>query len=123
MVKSHSLMFTSRGYYGGMGVQVKAAEYTSITDCIDIRCVSTPYPVPERSDSPGGSFTFDKPQDLGVSHPERDAELSHAESDPEELAEGSADTGKGVKVAVAGEWAQTWAWASHRVRFAHQSLD
>ncbi|XP_067295103.1 transient receptor potential cation channel subfamily M member 3 isoform X4 [Pseudorasbora parva] len=95
MVKSHSLMFTSRGYYGGMGVQVKAAEYTSITDCIDTRCVSTPYPVPERSDSPGGSFTFDKPQDLGVSHPERDAELSHAESDPEEPAEGSADTGKG----------------------------
>ncbi|XP_058630970.1 transient receptor potential cation channel subfamily M member 3 isoform X4 [Onychostoma macrolepis] len=94
LVKSHSLMFTSRGYYGGMGVQVKAAEYTSITDCIDTRCVSTPYPVPERSDSPGGSFTFDKPQDLGVSHPERDAELSHAESDPEEPAEGSADTGK-----------------------------
>ncbi|XP_051516233.1 transient receptor potential cation channel subfamily M member 3 isoform X3 [Myxocyprinus asiaticus] len=94
LVKSHSLMFTSRGYYGGMGVQVKAAEYTSITDCIDTRCVSTPYPVPERSDSPGGSFTFDKPQDLGVSHPERDAELSHAESDPEEPAEGSADTCK-----------------------------
>ncbi|XP_050964853.1 transient receptor potential cation channel subfamily M member 3 isoform X2 [Labeo rohita] len=94
LVKSHSLMFTSRGYYGGMGVQVKAAEYTSITDCIDTRCVSTPYPVPERSDSPGGSFTFDKPQDLGVSHPERDAELSHAESDPEEPGEGSADTGK-----------------------------
>ncbi|TRY55610.1 hypothetical protein DNTS_021490 [Danionella cerebrum] len=95
LVKSHSLMFTSRGYYGGMGVQVKAAEYTSITDCIDTRCVSTPYPVPERSDSPGGSFTFDKPQDLGVSHPERDAELSHAESDPEEPAEGSTDTSKG----------------------------
>ncbi|XP_056091179.1 transient receptor potential cation channel subfamily M member 3 isoform X1 [Rhinichthys klamathensis goyatoka] len=102
MVKSHSLMFTSRGYYGGMGVQVKAAEYTSITDCIDIRCVSTPYPVPERSDSPGGSFTFDKPQDLGVSHPERDAELSHAESDPEELAEGSADTGKGGQSSSSG---------------------
>ncbi|XP_021332143.1 transient receptor potential cation channel subfamily M member 3 isoform X2 [Danio rerio] len=94
LVKSHSLMFTSRGYYGGMGVQVKAAEYTSITDCIDTRCVSTPYPVPERSDSPGGSFTFDKPQDLGVSHPERDAELSHAESDLEEPAEGSGDTCK-----------------------------
>ncbi|XP_051981743.1 transient receptor potential cation channel subfamily M member 3-like isoform X4 [Xyrauchen texanus] len=94
LVKSHSLMFTTRGYYGGMGVQVKAAEYTSITDCIDTRCVSTPYPVPERSDSPGGSFTFDKPQDLGVSHPERDAELSHAESDPEEPAEGSGDTCK-----------------------------
>ncbi|XP_043095581.1 transient receptor potential cation channel subfamily M member 3 isoform X3 [Puntigrus tetrazona] len=102
LVKSHSLMFTSRGYYGGMGVQVKAAEYTSITDCIDTRCVSTPYPVPERSDSPGGSFTFDKPQDLGVSHPERDAELSHAESDPEEHAEGSADTGKGCQSSSGG---------------------
>ncbi|XP_051749544.1 transient receptor potential cation channel subfamily M member 3 isoform X10 [Ctenopharyngodon idella] len=102
LVKSHSLMFTSRGYYGGMGVQVKAAEYTSITDCIDTRCVSTPYPVPERSDSPGGSFTFDKPQDLGVSHPERDAELSHAESDPEEPAEGSADTGKGGQSSSSG---------------------
>uniref|UniRef100_A0A8C2IVP7 Transient receptor potential cation channel, subfamily M, member 3 n=1 Tax=Cyprinus carpio TaxID=7962 RepID=A0A8C2IVP7_CYPCA len=102
LVKSHSLMFTSRGYYGGMGVQVKAAEYTSITDCIDIRCVSTPYPVPERSDSPGGSFTFDKPQDLGVSHPERDAELSHAESDPEEHAEGSAHTGKGGQSSSGG---------------------
>uniref|UniRef100_A0A671PG23 Transient receptor potential cation channel subfamily M member 3-like n=1 Tax=Sinocyclocheilus anshuiensis TaxID=1608454 RepID=A0A671PG23_9TELE len=102
LVKSHSLMFTSRGYYGGMGVQVKAAEYTSITDCIDTRCVSTPYPVPERSDSPGGSFTFDKPQDLGVSHPERDAELSHAESDPEEPAEGSADTGKGGQSSSGG---------------------
>ncbi|XP_052448981.1 transient receptor potential cation channel subfamily M member 3 isoform X1 [Carassius gibelio] len=102
LVKSHSLMFNSRGYYGGMGVQVKAAEYTSITDCIDIRCVSTPYPVPERSDSPGGSFTFDKPQDLGVSHPERDAELSHAESDPEEPAEGSAHTGKGGQSSSGG---------------------
>uniref|UniRef100_A0A8C2EK71 Transient receptor potential cation channel, subfamily M, member 3 n=1 Tax=Cyprinus carpio TaxID=7962 RepID=A0A8C2EK71_CYPCA len=102
LVKSHSLMFTSRGYYGGMGVQVKAAEYTSITDCIDTRCVSTPYPVPERSDSPGGSFTFDKPQDLGVSHPERDAELSHTESDLEETAEGSADTGKGGQSSSGG---------------------
>ncbi|XP_030647048.1 transient receptor potential cation channel subfamily M member 3 isoform X2 [Chanos chanos] len=91
LVKSHSLMFPPRGYYGNLGVQVKAAEYTSITDCIDTRCVSTPYPVPERSDSPGGSFTFEKPQDMGTSHPEREAELSHAESDPEDHAEGSAD--------------------------------
>ncbi|KAG7481206.1 hypothetical protein MATL_G00064400 [Megalops atlanticus] len=83
MVKSHSLMFTPRGYYGGLGVQVKAAEYTSITDCIDTRCVSTPHAPPERSDSPGGSF-FDKAPDLGASHPEREAELSHAESDPED---------------------------------------
>ncbi|XP_076855123.1 transient receptor potential cation channel subfamily M member 3 isoform X3 [Brachyhypopomus gauderio] len=94
LVKSHSLMFPVRGYYGGVGVQVKAAEYTSITDCIDTRCVSSPYPAPERSDSPGGSFTFEKPQDMGTSHPERDAELSHAESDPEEPAEGSADAGR-----------------------------
>ncbi|XP_062874269.1 transient receptor potential cation channel subfamily M member 3 isoform X5 [Trichomycterus rosablanca] len=86
IVKSHSLMFTPRTYYGGVGMQVKAAEYTSITDCIDTRCVSAPYPVPERSDSPGGSFTFEKPQDLCVSHPERDAELSHVESDPEDAA-------------------------------------
>ncbi|KAJ8414965.1 hypothetical protein AAFF_G00024880 [Aldrovandia affinis] len=83
MVKSHSLMFTPRSYYGGLGVQVKAAEYTSITDCIDTRCVSTPQPAPERSDSPGGSF-FEKAPDLGASHPEREAELSHAESDPED---------------------------------------
>uniref|UniRef100_A0A8B9J4H0 Transient receptor potential cation channel, subfamily M, member 3 n=1 Tax=Astyanax mexicanus TaxID=7994 RepID=A0A8B9J4H0_ASTMX len=94
LVKSHSLMFTPRSYYGGIGVQVKAAEYTSITDCIDTRCVSTPYPVPERSDSPGGSFTFEKPQDMGTSHPEREAELSHAESDHEEPAEGLGDSSK-----------------------------
>uniref|UniRef100_A0A3B3R4S2 Transient receptor potential cation channel subfamily M member 3 n=1 Tax=Paramormyrops kingsleyae TaxID=1676925 RepID=A0A3B3R4S2_9TELE len=83
LVKSHSLMFTPRGYYGSLGVQVKAAEYTSITDCIDTRCVSTPHAPPERSESPSSCF-FDKPQDLGASHPEREAELSHAESDPEE---------------------------------------
>ncbi|KAF4074621.1 hypothetical protein AMELA_G00241480 [Ameiurus melas] len=94
MVKSHSLMFMPRTYYGGIGMQVKAAEYTSITDCIDTRCVSTSYPVPERSDSPGGSFTFEKPQELCASHPERDAELSHAESDHEEPTEGSAETSK-----------------------------
>ncbi|XP_048847692.1 transient receptor potential cation channel subfamily M member 3 isoform X2 [Brienomyrus brachyistius] len=83
LVKSHSLMFTPRGYYGSLGVQVKAAEYTSITDCIDTRCVSTAHAPPERSESPSSCF-FDKPQDLGTSHPEREAELSHAESDPEE---------------------------------------
>ncbi|KAF5899125.1 transient receptor potential cation channel subfamily M member 3-like isoform X5, partial [Clarias magur] len=91
IVKSHSLMFMPRTYYGGIGMQVKAAEYTSITDCIDTRFVSTSYPVPERSDSPGGSFTFEKPQELCASHPERDAELTHAESDPEET---SAETSK-----------------------------
>ncbi|XP_067087014.1 LOW QUALITY PROTEIN: transient receptor potential cation channel subfamily M member 3-like [Osmerus mordax] len=88
MVKSHSMMFTPRSCYGGLGagVQVKAAEYTSITDCIDTRCVSTPYTPAERSHSPGGStsFPFDKPQDMIASHPEREAELSHTESDPED---------------------------------------
>lgn len=102
LVKSHSLMFTPRSYYGGIGVQVKAAEYTSITDCIDTRCVSTPYPAPERSDSPGGSFTFEKPQDMSASHPERDAELSHAESDPEEPVEGPADASKPCPGVVGG---------------------
>ncbi|XP_058491977.1 transient receptor potential cation channel subfamily M member 3 isoform X9 [Solea solea] len=88
LVKSHSLMFTPRGCYGGLGagVQVKAAEYTSITDCIDTRCVSAPYTPVERSHSPGGStsFPFDKPTDSVSSHPEREAELSHTESDPED---------------------------------------
>eukprot|EP00064_Thunnus_orientalis_P009808 superscaffoldBa00001270_g9834 len=89
LVKSHSLMFTPRGCYGALGaagVQVKAAEYTSITDCIDTRCVSAPYTPAERSHSPGGStsFPFDKPSDIGSSHPEREAELSHTESDPED---------------------------------------
>ncbi|CAB1319499.1 unnamed protein product [Coregonus sp. 'balchen'] len=88
LVKSHSLMFTPRGCYGGLGagVQVKAAEYTSITDCIDTRCVSAPYTTTERSHSPGGStsFPFNKPPDMGSSHPEREAELSHTESDPED---------------------------------------
>ncbi|KAM4616385.1 transient receptor potential cation channel subfamily M member 3 isoform 3-T3 [Polymixia lowei] len=88
LVKSHSLMFTPRGCYSGLGagVQVKAAEYTSITDCIDTRCVSAPYTPAERSHSPGGStsFPFDKAPDMGTSHPEREAELSHTESDPED---------------------------------------
>ncbi|KAM9742972.1 transient receptor potential cation channel subfamily M member 3 isoform 1-T1 [Menidia menidia] len=88
LVKSHSLMFTPRGCYGGLGagVQVKAAEYTSITDCIDTRCVSAPYTPAECSHSPGcsSSFPFDKPSDISLSHPEREAELSHTESDPED---------------------------------------
>lgn len=87
LVKSHSMMFSPRPYYGGLNMPVKAAEYTSITDCIDTRCVSTAFPMPERSESPGGSFTFDKPQDLSSAHPEREAELSHAESDPEDPGE------------------------------------
>ncbi|XP_049619620.1 transient receptor potential cation channel subfamily M member 3 isoform X6 [Syngnathus scovelli] len=91
LVKSHSLMFTARSCYGGLGagVQVKAAEYTSITDCIDTRCVSSPYTPIDRSHSPGGStsFPFDKPSDMSSAHPEREAELSHTESDPEDLEE------------------------------------
>ncbi|XP_071060528.1 transient receptor potential cation channel subfamily M member 3 isoform X3 [Pseudochaenichthys georgianus] len=88
LVKSHSLMFTSRGCYSGLGagVQVKATEYTSITDCIDTRCVSAPYTPAERTHSPGGSssFPFDKPSEIASAHPEREAELSHTESDPED---------------------------------------
>jgi len=88
LVKSHSLMFTPRGSYSGLGagVQVKAAEYTSITDCINTRCVSAPYTPAERSHSPGGStsFPFDKPSDIASTHPEREAELSHTESDPDD---------------------------------------
>lgn len=88
LVKSHSLMFTPRGCYSGLGagVQVKATEYTSITDCIDTRCVSAPYTPAECSHSPGGSssFPFDKPSDISSSYPEREAELSHTESDPED---------------------------------------
>eukprot|EP00063_Salmo_salar_P041279 XP_014016114.1 PREDICTED: transient receptor potential cation channel subfamily M member 3-like isoform X9 [Salmo salar] len=89
LVKSHSLMFTPRGCYGGLGagVQVKAAEYTSITDCIDTRCVSAPYSTDDCCNSPGGStsFPFDKPPEMSSSHPEREAELSHTESEPEDL--------------------------------------
>uniref|UniRef100_A0A3B4AD21 Uncharacterized protein n=1 Tax=Periophthalmus magnuspinnatus TaxID=409849 RepID=A0A3B4AD21_9GOBI len=63
LVKSHSLMFTPRGCYGGLGpgIQVKAAEYTSITDCIDTRCVSTPYTPVERSNSPGAPIQRERP--------------------------------------------------------------
>ncbi|XP_041956831.1 transient receptor potential cation channel subfamily M member 3 isoform X5 [Alosa sapidissima] len=94
LVKSHSMMFSSRPYYGGLNMPVKAAEYTSITDCIDTRCVSTAFPMPERSESPGGSFTFDKPQDVSSTHPEREAELSHAESDPEDPGEVLAESSR-----------------------------
>ncbi|XP_031426124.1 transient receptor potential cation channel subfamily M member 3 isoform X5 [Clupea harengus] len=94
LVKSHSMMFSQRPYYGGLNVPLKAAEYTSITDCIDTRCVSTAFPMPERSDSPGGSFTFDKPQDMSSTHPEREAELSHAESDPEDPGEMLAESSR-----------------------------
>ncbi|XP_029471791.1 transient receptor potential cation channel subfamily M member 3 [Rhinatrema bivittatum] len=84
IVKSHSFMFSpSRSYYNNLGVPMKTAEYTSITDCIDTRCVSsTPQTSVERSTSPGS--LGEKAEDLGCCHPEREAELSHPSSDNED---------------------------------------
>uniref|UniRef100_A0A8D0GS91 Transient receptor potential cation channel subfamily M member 3 n=1 Tax=Sphenodon punctatus TaxID=8508 RepID=A0A8D0GS91_SPHPU len=83
IVKSHSFMFSpSRSYFSSLGVPVKTAEYTSITDCIDTRCVSAPQTISERSSSPG--VHGDKVEDLGCCHPEREAELSHPSSDNED---------------------------------------
>ncbi|KAM5186303.1 transient receptor potential cation channel subfamily M member 3 isoform 4-T4 [Callospermophilus lateralis] len=83
IVKSHSFMFSpSRSYYANFGVPVKTAEYTSITDCIDTRCVNTPQAIADRATFPGG--LGDKVEDLSCCHPEREAELSHPSSDSEE---------------------------------------
>ncbi|XP_069817958.1 transient receptor potential cation channel subfamily M member 3 isoform X2 [Dendropsophus ebraccatus] len=84
IVKSQSFMFSpSRSYYSNLCVPVKSAEYTSITDCIDTRCVSnTPQATAERSTSPG--CVREKVEDLIGCHPEREAELSHPSSDNEE---------------------------------------
>ncbi|KAM4847498.1 transient receptor potential cation channel subfamily M member 3 isoform X20 [Urocitellus parryii] len=83
IVKSHSFMFSpSRSYYANFGVPVKTAEYTSITDCIDTRCVNTPQAIADRATFPGG--LGDKVEDLSCCHPEREAELSHPSSDNEE---------------------------------------
>uniref|UniRef100_A0A670JIS8 Transient receptor potential cation channel subfamily M member 3 n=1 Tax=Podarcis muralis TaxID=64176 RepID=A0A670JIS8_PODMU len=83
IVKSHSFMFSpSRSYFSSLGVPVKTAEYTSITDCIDTRCVSAPQTIAERSSFPG--VHGDKIDDLGCCHPEREAELSHPSSDNED---------------------------------------
>ncbi|KAL7988724.1 hypothetical protein Chor_007643 [Crotalus horridus] len=83
IVKSHSFMFSpSRSYFSSLGVPVKTAEYTSITDCIDTRCVSAPQTIAERSSFPGTHG--DKVDDLGCCHPEREAELSHPSSDNED---------------------------------------
>ncbi|XP_034955951.2 transient receptor potential cation channel subfamily M member 3 isoform X1 [Zootoca vivipara] len=83
IVKSHSFMFSpSRSYFSSLGVPVKTAEYTSITDCIDTRCVGAPQTIAERSSFPG--VHGDKIDDLGCCHPEREAELSHPSSDNEE---------------------------------------
>ncbi|XP_062936833.1 transient receptor potential cation channel subfamily M member 3 isoform X4 [Cynocephalus volans] len=83
IVKSHSFMFSpSRSYYANFGVPVKTAEYTSITDCIDTRCVNAPQAITDRASFPGGPG--DKTEDLSCCHPEREAELSHPSSDSEE---------------------------------------
>ncbi|XP_038625424.1 transient receptor potential cation channel subfamily M member 3 isoform X2 [Tachyglossus aculeatus] len=83
IVKSHSFMFSpSRSYYVNFGVPVKTAEYTSITDCIDTRCVNAPQAIVDRVTFPGG--LGDKVEDLVCCHPEREAELSHPSSDNEE---------------------------------------
>ncbi|XP_013926475.1 PREDICTED: transient receptor potential cation channel subfamily M member 3 isoform X4 [Thamnophis sirtalis] len=83
IVKSQSFMFSpSRSYFSSLGVPVKTAEYTSITDCIDTRCVSAPQTIAERSSFPGTHG--DKMDDLGCCHPEREAELSHPSSDNED---------------------------------------
>lgn len=96
IVKSQSFVFTpSRSYYSNLGVAVKTAEYTSITDCIDTRCVSsTPLPVAERSTSPGS--VGDKTENMGCCHPEREAELSHPSSDNEENGVQAKDRPTGV---------------------------
>ncbi|CAH6972335.1 Trpm3 [Phodopus roborovskii] len=83
IIKSHSFMFSpSRSYYANFGVPVKTAEYTSITDCIDTRCVNAPQAIADRATFPGG--LGDKVEDLSCCHPEREAELSHPSSDSEE---------------------------------------
>ncbi|XP_036073829.1 transient receptor potential cation channel subfamily M member 3 isoform X4 [Rousettus aegyptiacus] len=83
IVKSHSFMFSpSRSYYANFGVPVKTAEYTSITDCIDTRCVNAPQAIADRTTFPGG--LGGKVEDSSCCHPEREAELSHPSSDTEE---------------------------------------
>uniref|UniRef100_UPI00398E47A7 transient receptor potential cation channel subfamily M member 3 n=1 Tax=Pristiophorus japonicus TaxID=55135 RepID=UPI00398E47A7 len=86
MVKSQSFMFPSRSYYGCLGVPVKTAEYTSITDCIDTRCVSAPPVNIEHSPLSSGSHGDHSSglDDVPTSHPEREAELSHPSSDNDE---------------------------------------
>uniref|UniRef100_A0A8C3X4N9 Transient receptor potential cation channel subfamily M member 3 n=1 Tax=Catagonus wagneri TaxID=51154 RepID=A0A8C3X4N9_9CETA len=83
IVKSHSFMFSpSRSYYTNFGVPMKTAEYTSITDCIDTRCVTAPQVTADRTTFPGG--LGGKVEDSSCCHPEREAELSHPSSDSEE---------------------------------------
>ncbi|XP_060055682.1 transient receptor potential cation channel subfamily M member 3 isoform X3 [Erinaceus europaeus] len=76
MAKSQSFMFSpSRSYYASFGVPMKTAEYTSITDCIDTRCVGAPQAMADRAVFPGG--LLGKGDDPSCCHPEREAELSH----------------------------------------------
>ncbi|XP_004440664.1 PREDICTED: transient receptor potential cation channel subfamily M member 3 isoform X2 [Ceratotherium simum simum] len=83
IVKSHSFMFSpSRSYYANFGMPMKTAEYTSITDCIDTRCVSAPQAIADRATLPGG--LGGKVEESSCCHPEREAELSHPSSDSEE---------------------------------------
>ncbi|KAJ8782323.1 hypothetical protein J1605_010302 [Eschrichtius robustus] len=94
IVKSHSFMFSpSRSYYANLGVPVKTAEYTSITDCIDTRCVNAPQVIADRATFPGG--LGGKVEDSSCCHPEREAELSHPSSDSEE------NEAKGRRAAIA----------------------
>lgn len=83
IVKSHSFMSSPlRSYYANFGMPVKTAEYTSITDCIDTRCVNAPQAIADRATFPGG--LGGKVEDSSCCHPEREAELSHPSSDTEE---------------------------------------
>lgn len=86
IVKSQSFIFSpSKSYYSNLGVPVKTAEYTSITDCIDTRCVNnTPQATAERSTSPG--CVREKVEEPSCCHPEREAELSHPSSDNDDPA-------------------------------------
>ncbi|XP_051875162.1 transient receptor potential cation channel subfamily M member 3 isoform X2 [Pristis pectinata] len=90
VVKSHSFALpssSSRGYYGCLGVPVKTAEYTSITDSIDTRCVSAAAPLhAEHSPLSSGSHGDHSSglDDGAACHPEREAELSHPSSDNDE---------------------------------------
>lgn len=86
MVKSHSFAVPSRGHYGCMGVPVKTAEYTSITDSIDTRCVSAAPLHAEHSPQSSGSHGDHSSglDDGAACHPEREAELSHPSSDNDE---------------------------------------
>lgn len=82
IVKSHSFMFSpSRSCYANFGVPMKTAEYTSITDCIDTRCVNAPQVIADRASFPGG---LGGEVEESCCHPEREAELSHPSSDGEE---------------------------------------